>query len=79
MNILLDTNILVYIARVTDTDSLVDYITPNGANLYVSVVSEAEIRSLALRNNWGPVRRNIIEDFLDKVNIVEISQLYVDA
>jgi tRNA(fMet)-specific endonuclease VapC len=79
MNVLLDTNILVYIARTKQTDSVMDFIAPGEANLYVSVVSVAEIRSLALRNNWGIPRRKLIENFWDRVNVVEITQLYVNA
>ena len=79
MNFLFDTNILVYILRARDTDSAINFITPAGANLYLSVVSEAEIRSLAIRNKWGAARRNLLDDFLGGVNIVEITQLYVNA
>ncbi len=79
MNLLLDTNILVYITRARNIDAVVDYISAQKANLYISVVSEAEIRSLAIRNEWGSVRRNLMEDFLDRANIVEITQLYVNA
>lgn len=79
INVLLDTNILVYLSRSTDTDGLIEFIATEGANLYVSVVSVAEIRSLAIRNKWGPARLNLIESFWDKINIVEITQLYVNA
>jgi tRNA(fMet)-specific endonuclease VapC len=43
------------------------------------VVSEAEIRSLAIRNKWGAARYQLMENFLGTVNIVEITQLYVNA
>ena len=79
MNFLLDTNILVYISRAKDTDSIIDFIAADGANLVISVVSVAEIRSLAIRNKWGTSRRNLIESFWDRINVVEITQLYVNA
>ncbi len=79
MNLLLDTNILVYISRAKDTDKIIDFIAADGANLYISVVSVAEIRSLAIRNKWGAARRNLIESFWDRINIVEITQLYINA
>jgi tRNA(fMet)-specific endonuclease VapC len=63
MNLLLDTNILVYVARTTDTDSVMEFIAPGGANLYVSVVSVAEVRSLAIRNKWGTRTLKLIENF----------------
>ena len=79
MNLLLDTNILVYIARTKDKDSVINFIAPDEANLYVSVVSVAELRSLAIRNKWGMSRLKLIDDFWNKVNVVEITQLYVNA
>jgi tRNA(fMet)-specific endonuclease VapC len=79
MNILLDTNILVYISRAKDTDSVINFIATEAANLYISVVSVAEIRSLAIRNKWGAPRVNLIESFWDRINVVEITQIYVNA
>jgi tRNA(fMet)-specific endonuclease VapC len=79
MNFLLDTNILVHILRSRDTDRIINFIAPVRTNLYLSVVSEAEIRSLAMKNKWGLARRNLLNDFLDKVNIVEITQVYVNT
>ena len=38
MNVLLDTNILVFISRTTDTDTFVDFISPKNSPLYISVV-----------------------------------------
>lgn len=34
---------------------------------------EAEIKSIAIHNNWGVNRRNKLDDFLGQVNIVEIN------
>jgi tRNA(fMet)-specific endonuclease VapC len=78
MNLLLDTNILLFISRTRNTDSFVDFINPDNSTLYISVASEAEIKSLALKNNWGAKRAAILHDFLDGINIVEIGQSYVD-
>lgn len=78
-NLLLDTNILVYISGAKNTDRMVDFVAADGANLYVSVVTVAEMRSLAVRNRWGSARQTLIESFWDKVNIVEITQLYVNV
>jgi tRNA(fMet)-specific endonuclease VapC len=79
MNLLLDTNILVFISRTKDTDSVVDFINPENSTLYISVVSEAEIKSLALKNRWGAKRHDILHNFLDEINIVEITQSYVNV
>lgn len=79
MNLLLDTNILVYLARARDANKIIDFISAEVSNLYVSVVSVAEIRSLAVRNKWGKSRLDFIESFWDGMNVVEITQLYVNA
>jgi tRNA(fMet)-specific endonuclease VapC len=79
MNLLLDTNILVFLSRTRDTDGFVDFINPDNSTLYISVVSEAEIKSLELKNKWGAKRNDILHNFLDEVNIVEITQSYVNA
>ncbi len=42
------------------------------------MVSEAEIKSLALRNRWGIKRREFLDYFLDQVNIIEVNQLSVN-
>lgn len=78
MNLLLDTNILVFVSRTKDTDSFVDFINPENLSLYTSVVSDAEIKSLALKNNWGNKRNDVLNNFLDDINIVEITQSYVN-
>ena len=79
MSLLLDTNILLFISRTRDTDGFVDFINPDNSPLYLSVVSEAEIKSIALRNNWGAKRYEILHNFLDELNIVEIDQSYVNT
>ncbi len=42
------------------------------------MVSEAEIKSLALRNKWGINRLNFLDSFLGTVNIIDIDQLSVN-
>jgi tRNA(fMet)-specific endonuclease VapC len=72
MNFLLDTNILVYVSRARSADRIIDFLAAGESNLYISVVSVAEIRSLSIRNSWGEVRNNLMESFWERVNIVEI-------
>ena len=76
---LLDTNILVNILRAKDISGLIQFINPDNALLYISVATEAEIKSLAIRNNWGPNRKTALDTFLDQINIVEINQLCVNS
>lgn len=77
MNLLLDTNIILNIVRAKDYHGIIHFINPNDFPLYISVVSEAEIKSIAIQNNWGVKRKNILDQFLEEVYIIEINQLYV--
>jgi tRNA(fMet)-specific endonuclease VapC len=78
VNLLLDTNIILHIVRSRDFEGIIRFLNPDDSPIFLSIVSEAEIKSLALRNNWGINRRTILDNFLDQVNIVEINQSYVN-
>jgi len=78
VNLLLDTNIILNIIRASNFEGIIHFINPEDSPIYLSVVSEAEIKSLGLRNKWGVNRRNILDNFLDQVNIVEINQSYIN-
>ena len=78
MNLLLDTNIILNIVRSRDFAGVINFVNPDNSPIYLSIVSEAEIKSLAIKNNWGINRRTILDNFLDQVNIVEINQSYVN-
>lgn len=75
MNLLLDTNIVFNIVRAKQSLALKNFINPDTTLLYISVVSEAEIKSLAIRNKWGTNRKELLDGFLDSVSIVDINQL----
>jgi tRNA(fMet)-specific endonuclease VapC len=77
MNLLLDTNIVLNILRAKNFPGIINFINPDNSPLYISIVSEAEIQSFALRKNWGTKRLDFLNTFLDKVNIIEVNQLYV--
>ena len=79
MNILLDTNILVFLTRSKNFDDLIRFINPQDALIYVSVVTDAEIRSLALRKNWSIGRIELLENFLSRINIIDVNQLLTQA
>ena len=79
MNILLDTNILVFLTRSKNFDDLINFINPQDALIYISVVTDAEIRSLALRKNWGIGRIELLENFLSRINIIDVNQLLTQA
>ncbi len=79
MNILLDTNILVFLTRSKNFDDLINFINPQDALIYISVVTDAEIRSLALRKNWSIGRIELLENFLSRINIIDVNQLLTQA
>jgi tRNA(fMet)-specific endonuclease VapC len=79
MNYLLDTNIILNIIRASDFEAIVNFINPDNSQLYISIASEAEIKSLALRNNWGLNRRNLLDSFLDQLTIIDINKFYVNT
>lgn len=78
MNLLLDTNIVLNIIRARKITSILDFINPNDERMFLSVVSEAELKSLAIRNKWGVNRRTFLDDFLSQINIIDVTQLYVN-
>ncbi len=78
MNVLLDTNIILNVIRARNPSGIINYINPENSFLYISIVSEAEIRSLALRNNWGKSRIQVLNNFLNQINIIEINQILVN-
>lgn len=79
MNLLFDTNIILTLIRSNNYDNIIGLINPDSVPVYISVVSEAEIKSIAIQNNWGINRRNKLNLFLDNVNIVEISQMFINT
>lgn len=77
MNLLYDTNIVVNIIR-SNNQHILAYLNPDNANVYISVATEAEIKSLAIRNSWGKMRLNKLEYFLERVTVVDINQNYIN-
>jgi tRNA(fMet)-specific endonuclease VapC len=77
MNLLFDSNIILTIIRASDYAGLLQFLNPHNAPVFASVASEAEIKSIAVQNNWGINRRNRLNDFLDQTNIIEINQFNI--
>jgi len=79
MNLLLDTNIILNIVRAGNYKSVMQFVNPDDLIIYSSVVSEAEIKSISLKNKWGAERMDVLHNLLDEINIVEVTQSYVDT
>lgn len=77
-NILIYTNILISIVRASNVAGVMRLINPDGYTMYMSVVSEAEINSIALRRNWGAARLGKLNDILEQVNIININSQYIN-
>lgn len=77
MNVLFDTNVVLSLIRAKNSPGIVDFINPENSVKYISVATEAELKSLALRNRWGTNRLITLNDFLDEVNIIDINQSHL--
>lgn len=78
MNILLDTNILIYLAR-DNSLKMFQQVNPEKSKIFISVCTIAELRSIALQNNWGQRKIALTEAMLDEMIIVEINENLIDA
>lgn len=76
MNYILDTNIiLTYLRKHMLADEINKRFRPfqNPNISIICVVSMGEIRSLAIRNNWGNQRTKLLGDFLRQFLIADIN------
>ena len=76
MYFLFDTNILLYYIRENATASIIDSTyNPfgNGNTPVLSVVSVGEIKSIALRNNWGKAKLNKLRELMSLFVITDIN------
>ena len=79
MNLLFDTNILLALIRCNDYEGLINFLNPDNRLVYISVASEAEVKSIVKRNNWGTARIEKLENLLDALVIFEINHLYINT
>jgi tRNA(fMet)-specific endonuclease VapC len=82
MNLLFDTNILIFINRTKDEDKIRDFLNPNGNDIYISYTSIAEVESFALQNNWSKNKIHRFNHFIDEARTIQIDDVllktYVD-
>jgi tRNA(fMet)-specific endonuclease VapC len=79
MNILLDSNILIYLARDSKQQFLKKYILPTRKDIYVSIVSIAEVKGIALRQKWGIKKQFLLDEIIDKSIVIEVTSLLVNS
>ena len=75
MNLLFDTNIIINIVRSVDITGITQFLNPANLSTYISVVSQGEVKSIALQNNWGVNRLNFLAEILDQSTIIDINKL----
>ncbi len=79
MNLLFDTNIIIAIVRAEKTDDLINFLNPQDKSVYSTVVVEAEIKSIALRNNWGKPKLAKLDYYLSQFTFTEITKPFINT
>jgi len=74
MNLLYDTNILVFISKDLYSQRVKELINPDNKKVYVSIATIAELKSIALQNNWGVEKQQTIDKLLEKIIVVEVNE-----
>jgi tRNA(fMet)-specific endonuclease VapC len=75
MNLLFDTNIILWIARDTSGYKIIEVMNPDDKIIYVSFANVVEAQSIAYQNKWGDAKINRMETFFENVRVVEISDI----
>ena len=79
MNIFLDTNIFLGIIRSKKVDELLKFLNPEKNTIYTSVIVEAEIKFIALRNKWGKDKIAKLEFYLNQFSFIELTKTFVNT
>ena len=73
MNYLLDTNILVYSLSKPEFEQHFNQNYPSALHrLFISVVTEGELNSIALQRNWGTRKQHQMQQLLEGLLVVPI-------
>lgn len=71
----LDTNILIHLLRQSALSEKIatDYFQVENPTLIISIVSQAEIQSVAMRNGYGPKKMKKLKQLLSEFLIIPVS------
>lgn len=74
MNYLLDTNILIHIIRNSNKELVreIKELISDKENS-ISIVTLAEVKSFASQNNWGNNKISLLENIIENLNIIPIT------
>jgi predicted nucleic acid-binding protein len=70
MNVLFDTNILIYLARLKSQHSFLEFINPKSKDIHVSFASIAEVESFAMQNQWSKIKIARLEFLFEESQIM---------
>ena len=79
MNLIYDTNIILAIIRSKKTDRLIDFLNPLDKNVYSSIVIEAEVKSIAMRNKWGKNKLDKLDYYFDQFSTFEVTRAFINS
>jgi len=79
MNLLLDTNILILLAKDVRRQLFNSIINPTQEKVFVSIASLSELKSIALQNNWGAKKWETVDAVLEDAVIMEINEGLADT
>lgn len=75
MNLLFDTNVILYITRNLKGFDFLKGINPKEKLVYVSFVSIAEAQSIVYQNRWGSTKAQRLDEFFSSVRVISIDHL----
>jgi tRNA(fMet)-specific endonuclease VapC len=79
MNLLFDTNIIFHIAKNLPYHRIEEITNAENLEVFISVATIAELRSLSLQNNWGTKKVQRISEIMVETTVVEITENLVNT
>jgi tRNA(fMet)-specific endonuclease VapC len=79
MNLLLDTNILMYGVRTARQKDFFSWINPDNAIFYLSIVTVAEVKSIAIQNKWSSKKMLILDYIINKCQVIDVSDYLLSS
>lgn len=74
MNLLFDTNILVFLSKTPYYHKVRNSLNPDNQRVYISIVTIAELRSISLQNKWGVKKVNVVNELLEEITVIEVNE-----
>jgi tRNA(fMet)-specific endonuclease VapC len=79
MNLIFDTNIVLEIVRSKDTFGLLNFLNPKEKTIYISVIIEAELKSIAIQNKWGIEKMEKLDFYIDLFSSSEVTKRFINT